>query len=238
MSEEIKKEDFIHNNEPSISRRIREVVFGVEDGIVSTVGALTGIAVAVNDQFTVIISGIVIVAVESISMGIGSYLSNKSVRETEERKAHEEKIEIENSIEKEKEELIQIFRRDGWPDGLSKEMAEVASKNKELMFKEMSYRELHLSPEQNKNNIPVGLTMLFSYIIGGSISLLAYFLISIPQAIILSIIFALIGLFLLGVIASKFTKLKWWKIGMRMVLLGSLSIFVGYVIGQLANNFK
>ena len=238
MSEEIKKEDFIHNNEPGISQRIREVVFGVEDGIVSTVGALTGIAIAINDQSIVIISGLVIIAVESISMGVGSYLSGKSVKETEERKAHEEKLEIKHSIGEEKEELIGMFRRDGWPDNLSKEMAEVASKDKNLMFKEMSYRELYLSPEKNKNHLSEGLTMFSSYIVGGSISLLAYFLFSIPQAIILSIVFALLGLFLLGVVASRFTKLKWWKIGTRMALLGSLSVLVGYIIGQLANYFK
>jgi vacuolar iron transporter family protein len=238
MSKEINKKDFIHNNESIISKRIREVVFGVEDGIVSTVGALTGIAIAVSDQSIVIISGLVIIAVESISMGMGSYLSGKSVKETEERKAHEEKLEIKHSIDEEKEELIGMFRRDGWPDNLSKEMAEVASKDKNLMFKEMSYRELYICPEQNKNHISQGLTMFSSYIIGGSISLLAYFLFSMPQAIILSIVFALIGLFLLGVVASRFTKLQWWKIGIRMVLLGSLSVLVGCVIGQLANYFK
>lgn len=238
INKEIKKDNFIHNNESIISRRIREVVFGVEDGIVSTVGALTGIAIAVNDQSIVIISGIVIIAVESISMGVGSYLSGKSVKEKEERRAYDEKIEIEHSIEKEKEELIQMFRRDGWPDDLSKEMADVASKDKDLMFKEMSYRELYLSPEENKKNISEGLTMFFSYIVGGSISLLAYFIFSIPQAIVLSIIFALSGLFLLDVFTSKFTRLKWWKIETRIIILGSLSVSVGYIIGQLANYFK
>ncbi len=238
MSKKIKRENFIHNNEPNISRRIREIVFGTEDGIVSTVGALTGIAVATGDQFIVITSGIVIIVVESISMGIGSYLSGKSVEEIKERKIHEEKIELEDSKEKEKEELIQIFRRDGWPNSFSKEMADVASKDKELMFKEMAYRELLLFPGQTKNNFSEGLTMFFSYVVGGGISLLAYFLFFIPQAIILSIIFALIGLFLLGVITSRFTKLRWWKIGMRMLFLGAISVLVGYIIGQIANNFK
>jgi len=116
--------------------------------------------------------------------------------------------------------------------------AEVASKNKELMFKEMSYRELFLFPEQIKSNFLEGLTMFCSYIVGGSISLLAYFLFSIPQAIILSIVFALSGLFLLGVVTSRFTKLGWWKLGARMLFLGALSASVGYVIGQVANNFR
>jgi len=45
-------------------------------------------------------------------------------------------------------------------------------------------------------------------------------------------------LFFLGVITSRFTKLRWWKIGMRMIFLGAISVLAGYIIGQIANNFK
>jgi len=32
--------------------------------------------------------------------------------------------------------------------------------------------------------------------------------------------------------------LGWWKLGARMLFLGALSASVGYVIGQVANNFR
>jgi len=57
---------------------LREIVFGLEDGLVSTLGAITGIATATGDPRIVVISGLVIVAVESLSMAAGTYLSNKS----------------------------------------------------------------------------------------------------------------------------------------------------------------
>jgi len=188
MSKEIKRKNFMHSRESRISRRIREVVFGVEDGIVSTVGAVTGIAVAVGDPFTIIVSGIVIVVVESISMGVGAYLSGKSVREVGDRKIHEERLEIKYSTEREKDELEKFFCRDGWPEDFSKEMVCIASENKELMLKEMSYRELFIFPEEIGSGISEGLAMFFSYVVGGGISLLAYFLFPVPQAIIFSII--------------------------------------------------
>src|SRR3989339_1492098 len=237
MSKEIKRKNFMHSRESRISRRIREVVFGVEDGIVSTVGAVTGIAVAVGDPFTIIVSGIVIVVVESISMGVGAYLSVKSVREVGDRKIHEERLEIKYSTEREKDELEKFFCRDGWPEDFSKEMVCIASENKELMLKEMSYRELFIFPEEIGSGISEGLAMFFSYVVGGGISLLAYFLFPVPQAIIFSIIFALTGLFILGVVVSRFTKLKWWKSGGRMFLLGTLSVSVGYLIGQIVTLF-
>lgn len=57
---------------------IREIVFGLEDGSVSTLGSITGIATATGNQSVVIVSGLVIIAVESLSMAAGTYLSNKT----------------------------------------------------------------------------------------------------------------------------------------------------------------
>ncbi len=67
----------------SIAQSIREIVFGLEDSLVSTLGALTGIAVGTHNTFFVILSGFVIIASECTSMAAGSYLSSKSAYETE-----------------------------------------------------------------------------------------------------------------------------------------------------------
>lgn len=62
---------------------IREIVFGLEDSLVSTLGAVTGIAVGTQSQYIVILSGLVMIAAEAMSMSAGSYLSTKHAREAE-----------------------------------------------------------------------------------------------------------------------------------------------------------
>lgn len=57
---------------------MREIVFGLEDSIVSTLGAVTGIAAGTHSADLVLLSGLVIVVVEAVSMAAGSYLSTKS----------------------------------------------------------------------------------------------------------------------------------------------------------------
>lgn len=54
---------------------IRNFVFGAEDSVVSTVGLLSGVAIAGVPQPTILLTGIVLIFVEAFSMGIGSYLS-------------------------------------------------------------------------------------------------------------------------------------------------------------------
>ena len=153
---------------------IREIVFGMEDGMVSTLGSVTGIAAATQDPFTTVLAGLVIISVESISMGVGSYLSNKSEREIDERKIFEEKEEIKNHPEEEREELRDMYLKDGWPKDLAERMADVARDNPAIMLKEMSFRELEVIPEGMGSPIRNGFAMLISYIIGGAIPLTPY----------------------------------------------------------------
>lgn len=230
---------FIHHNPKTLSSStIREIVFGLEDGMVSTMGAVTGIAAGTGNHFVVILSGIVIVSVEAISMAVGSYLSNKSELEMNEEILREESIELKEMPEEEKIELIEMYKKDGWPDKLSVEMADVASKNESLFLKEMAYHELKIISEKTGNPLKNGFAMGVSYIIGGLIPLLPYLLISaVGKAIPVSVILTLIGLFALGVLTTKYSHRKWWKAGLEMFLLATAAGGVGYGVGQLVEKF-
>ena len=45
----------------------REIIFGLEDGIISTLGVLVGIAIGTNNKSLIILSGVVVIFVESLS---------------------------------------------------------------------------------------------------------------------------------------------------------------------------
>ena len=60
---------------------IRNFIFGVEDSLVSTVGLVSGVAVAGVDKTTILLTGLVLIVVEALSMGVGSLLSESSTQE-------------------------------------------------------------------------------------------------------------------------------------------------------------
>ena len=103
------KSKYIHYQRSAITSGIGEIVFGMQDGMVSTLGALTGIAIGSNSQSIVILAGLVIIAVESISMATGTYLSSKSIKEIEARMLDEEKEEIKHETKAEIAELAGIY---------------------------------------------------------------------------------------------------------------------------------
>lgn len=59
----------------------RNFIFGVEDSLVSTVGLLSGIAIAGVEHYTIFLTGVVLIFVEAFSMGAGSFLSETSAEE-------------------------------------------------------------------------------------------------------------------------------------------------------------
>lgn len=67
----------------SATSYVRNFVFGVEDSLVSTVGLLSGVAIANVPRATIFLTGIVLIFVEAISMAAGSFLSEKSAEEFE-----------------------------------------------------------------------------------------------------------------------------------------------------------
>ncbi len=60
---------------------VRNVVFGIADSLVSTVGLLTGIDASGTSRQIIILTGIVYAFVEAFSMAVGSFLSEESTEE-------------------------------------------------------------------------------------------------------------------------------------------------------------
>jgi VIT1/CCC1 family predicted Fe2+/Mn2+ transporter len=224
--------DYIHHQKSSIITALREIVFGMEDGMVSTLGAITGIAIGSRDPQVVLLAGCVIISVESISMGIGSYLSNLSHKEVEQRKIAEEMEELKNYPEEEKEELKMIYKEDGWPEELAREMAEVAAQNPDLILKEMIKHELDIPTEESNPGLG-GMFMFGAYIIGGFVPLTAYIFLPIEKALFISTPITLLGLFALGAATTRFTKQNWLKSSLRMFVLGGIALGVGLIAGTL-----
>ena len=60
---------------------LRNILFGAEDSLVSTVGVLFGVATAYVSKKEILLTGLIIISVEALSMGVGSFLSETSTNE-------------------------------------------------------------------------------------------------------------------------------------------------------------
>lgn len=218
-----------------VRSRLRDAVFGVQDGLVSTLGALIGIAEGTRSRVTVIISGIVIIVVESLSMAAGSYLSSKSHRQYLQRLLKEEEEAIARDPEGERREIWEMYRARGYSDAEIQIVANRLLSDKRLLLEDMAHKELGISPAKLEHPGANALVMGIAYVIGGLIPVLPYLFLSIDSALPVSILGTFTALFLFGGIKGRLIRQPWWRSALEMTGVAGLAAGAGYIIGRLAN---
>lgn len=224
-----------HGTSDTVRARLRDAVFGTQDGLISTMGALTGIAAGTQNREAVVIAGFVIVAVESLSMAAGSYLSSKSQREYLERLLREEEEEIARDPEGERQEIWDMYRARGFADAEIDIIAKRLLSDPKLLLEDMAHKELGISPETLEEPFGNALVMGIAYVIGGFVPVAPYLLLPIAAAMPVSIAGTLLALFLFGGLKGRIVKQVWWRSGLEMLGIAGVAALVGFVIGQIAD---
>ena len=215
-------------------RALREVVFGVNDGIVTTIGFLLGIAGAFANRRLCLISGVAEILAGAASMFFGGYLSTKSQQEFFENEIQREKREIEEMPAKEREEIRRIYRTKGFSD--EKELDLVVQRitaDKRIWLKCMMEEELGLILESMNSPLKVGLLIGASFLVGGFIPLIPLVFFETHLAVRVSILFTAAILFFLGALKTTLTRHSWVKSGLETLLIGIVAAGIGLFIGFL-----
>jgi len=225
-----------HSKELKFSALFRDFVFGIEDSLVSTTGVLTGIAGATLDPKIIILSGIVVVAVEATSMGAGSYLSTKSQKSINEKLIADERNEIRTNPKKERAEIEYMLTVRGFTPDEVTIMADRIMSDEKLALEYMVHHELNLAYPNNEQPVSGGVAMFFAYVIAGFIPLMPYFFLTGGAAIILSVALGVSALFTLGYVQGKLTHTPRIKTGLEMLYVAGGAAVLGYVIGQIVDH--
>lgn len=211
---------------------IRELVFGIEDSLVSTLGVVIGMAAGTEDARIVILSGAIIVVVEALSMAAGSYVSSKSHRQMLEQAIKEEEREIEEDPERETEELRAMYRTRGFsPDEVEILVRRITS-DKKLWLEEMTMRELRIGGSELDEPGKNAWVMFVSYALGGLIPVAPFFFLAPNPASLLSTGLTVIALFSLGYWKGKVTENDGIRSGIEMTLICASAAGAGYLIGK------
>ena len=226
-----------HGVSGAVRTRLRDAVFGTQDGLISTLGALTGIAAGTQSREAVVVAGFVIIVVESLSMAAGSYLSSKSQREYLERLLREEKEEIARDPEGERQEIWEMYRARGYADEEIEIIARRLLSNPELLLEDMAHKELGISPESFEEPLGNALVMGTTYVIGGLVPVVPYLTLPIHTAMLVSIAATLTSLFLFGGLKGRIVKQSWWRSGLEMLSVAGVAALAGFFIGRVVDRW-
>jgi vacuolar iron transporter family protein len=212
--------------------RLREVVFGAQDGILSTVALVTSIAVAVGDSATILVAGLAAALAGMISMATGAYLGSRAEQDVQRSEIAREAKELEENPGEEFAELVVIFQREGKTYQEARQLADEIAQDKELWLNTLIEKELGISPDQESNPIKDAVVMGVSFIVAAVIPIIPYLFITGGLAIAISVTSALVGLFVLGMGKGRLVQRSPILQGLEILGIGAVSAAVGYGLGD------
>ncbi len=212
--------------------RIREVVFGAQDGLLSTVALVTAVAVSgVGGTTGVLVAGLAAALAGMVSMASGSYLSSKAESDVQKAEIAKEAEELDAHPAEELAELVVMFQREGLTMREAQDMAEHIASDRDLWLRTMVEKELGLSSEVTANPIKDAMVMGLAFIVAAMVPIFPFFFLEGYTAIGTSSGAALLGLFALGVGKGQIVRKSPLLQGLEILLVGAVAAAIGYGLG-------
>lgn len=213
---------------------LRAAVLGANDGLVSNLSLVMGVAGATSGQSEILLAGSAGLLAGALSMALGEWISVKSSQELYERQMALEMDEIVADPEGETEEITLIYMAKGIPESQARDMAKSAMSNPDEAHQLLIKEELGINPEDLKSSAKeAAITSFVLFAIGAIIPLAPFFWSGGYTAILASVGFSTLGLFIIGSAITLFTGKSIWFSGMRQVLFGLLAAAITFGIGKL-----
>jgi vacuolar iron transporter family protein len=213
---------------------LRAAVLGANDGLVSNLSLVMGVAGAQLAGGQILITGIAGLLAGACSMALGEWLSVQSSRELYENQIRIERQEISSAPEEEAAELALIYESRGLPREQAQTLSNQIMSNRETALDTLAREELGIDPEELGGSAwEAAITSFLLFSVGAIVPVIAFIFMKGMPAVVVSIISSTVALFLVGAATSLFTGKNLMFSGMRMVVFGLIAAAITFGIGRL-----
>lgn len=212
---------------------LRAAVLGVNDGLMTSVSLVMGVAGADPGRSFVFLTGIAGLLAGSFSMALGEWLSVRSSAESFERQLDIERQELELMPEEEEAELTLIYQAKGFSEAEASGAARRILQDSETALDTLAREELGMSASDLANPWVAGFTSFFLFALGSILPVIPWAFMSGTPAVVVSLIAAGAGLFAAGAVTTLFTGRSILFSGGRMLVFGLAAAAVTFGIGKL-----
>src|SRR5438093_4486772 len=219
----------------ALQRRIRarELVFGIQDGLLSTVGLLSGVSVATQDRRVIVITGVAAGVTGGISMATGSYLAARTERDIFERELRDQERLAASEPYLAQEALLESLTADGLDRPSAYRVVATLSRREDLLLRTVQEKVLGLSAVDLSQPLKAGFVMFVSFVTGALIPVVPFLLplgrATLPAVWGVSVV-TLLGV---GVVKGVLTPQPLLRSGVEFAAIALGSAVVGWGIGRL-----
>ena len=219
---------------------IKQIIYGGNDGIVTTFAIVAGFAgaqaegVAQIGGLAVLIFGLANLFADGVSMGLGEFLSLRSQHDLYHQRRASELREIEVNPEQEQVELFEILRQRGLPAAEADTAAALIVRHPALMADLMMAYEFGMQDPAEESPVLNGLMTFAAFVSFGAVPLLPYFLLPPDMtSFYLSVLSTGMALSALGLLRGLATGERVLRAVGETVAVGTACAVVAYAVGWL-----
>ncbi|MBV8910358.1 MAG: VIT1/CCC1 transporter family protein [Gammaproteobacteria bacterium] len=212
---------------------LRAGVFGVNDGLVSNVSLVLGVAGAGAAGRYVLTAGVAGLLAGALSMAAGEYVSMRSQREMFEYQIALEREELAEYPEEEAEELALIYQARGVELEQAREVSRSLLSRPQQALDVLAREELGLNPDDLGSPWQASTSSFVAFAVGATVPLIP-FLAGLPplRATIAAALLTFLALFGVGLALSLFTGRDALRGALRMVAIGGGAGTVSFLVGR------
>ncbi len=213
---------------------LRAAVLGANDGLVSNLSLVMGVAGAQVAGNTILLTGLAGLVAGACSMAMGEWLSVTSSRELSQQQIAVEADELQHMPEEELEEMVLIYQAKGLDEAAARALAERLMADKDTALDTLAREELGINPEELGGSAWTAAGASFGLFAAGAIFPVApFFWLSGVAALLASLAASGVALVLIGAGTSLFTGRPVLLSAVRQLAIGFAAAAVTYGIGRL-----
>lgn len=213
---------------------LRAAVLGANDGLVSNLSLVMGVAGAELAGHGILITGLAGLLAGAGSMALGEWLSVQSSRELYQRQIAIEERELAERPAEEEAELALIYQAKGLSPDQARQVAAQIIANPTSALDTLAREELGVDPEELGGSAwEAAATSFFLFAIGAIIPVLPFAFLNGLPAIGVSVLLSALGLFVIGAGITLMTGRSLLFSGTRQVLFGLAAAALTFAIGRL-----
>ncbi len=213
---------------------LRAAVLGANDGLVSNLSLVMGVAGAAVPDKTILITGLAGLLAGACSMALGEWLSVNSSRELYQKQIATEKEELESVPDEEKEELILIYQSKGLSEKEARALAERLFADKTKVLDTLVREELGIDPEELGGSAWTAAASSFCLFTAGAIFPVApYFVFGGEAAVAASLAASAVALVLIGAGTAVFTGRSLGFSALRQLAVGFAAAAITFGLGRI-----
>jgi len=214
---------------------IREVVFGGQDGLISTTTLVAGLAATTSQNVVVLVAGAIATIAGALSMAVGSYLASRAQRQLYEAELAGEQREIAEKPGEEMAELLAALVGRGMPRHEAIAVARRIAVHPRLMIDLLGALELGLIPEGLASPLRDAAVTGLAFAAGSVIPLLPFLVLGVRAGLVATTLLGLAALFALGAAKAHLSGRPVLPSGLEVLMLGGAAGMLGYALGRLVS---